>query len=123
MPWVSGRILKSQKLPNLFHHRDTGTQRKSKDSCRDSLGQWRNIEVTKHSKSFSPQRHRDTGTQRHSKGSSRDSLGQLWDVEVDEQANALAREFQVREQLRLMDREHFLHCFEFHDYFILNNQI
>ena len=44
-----------------------------------------------------------------------DAVYQALDVEVDRQADGQVGEFQIRQQLRLMHRQHLGHCLHFHD--------
>jgi cell division protein FtsX len=45
------------------------------------------------------------------------------DVEIDEQADAATREFQIRQELRFVDREQALYGFQFNDHAVFDQQI
>jgi len=52
-----------------------------------------------------------------------DSVTEVGNIEVDEQAELMVTQFQVRQNLRKMERKQFLHCFEFNDDAILDNEV
>jgi len=55
--------------------------------------------------------------------SSADPVPQVLDVEVDEQSDAFPTEFQVREQLRLVNGKNRFDRFDLDDHFVLNDEI
>ena len=44
-------------------------------------------------------------------------------TEVYEQANLLPAQFQIRQQLRFVQRVEFFHCFQFHNDFVIDKEI
>lgn len=56
-------------------------------------------------------------------GQSCDAVFEAGDIEVQKQADFLAAQFQIRDQLGFMERDHFFHGFQFDDDCIFNENV
>ena len=52
-----------------------------------------------------------------------DSVAQVGNIEVDEQPELIATQFQVRQNLREMEGQQFLHRLEFHNYAVFDDEV
>lgn len=52
-----------------------------------------------------------------------DAVFESSDVEVQQQSDLLAAQLQIRDQLRFMERDHFLDGFEFNDHTVFNKNV
>lgn len=78
------------------------------------------------------ERHLKTWTRRHEateshgellKGNTRHSVDESWGIEITEKADRSASQFEIRQNLRLVDRQDFLDCLDLEDQRFVHHEI